>query len=80
MEYKDSAEALERSRKNKINAEKKKYHHVLGTGGYKRAVPKWEATEAKMLAEGVIPATADWPERSKNWFYAHGGQLDPVTG
>ena len=33
-----------------------------------------------MLAEGVIPATRDWPQRSKNWFYAHGGKLDPVTG
>jgi hypothetical protein len=66
--------------KNKINAEKKEYHHVLGTGGYKRAVPKWEAAEAKMLAEGVIPATTDWPQRSKHWFYVHGGQLDPATG
>ena len=80
VEYKESDEALERSRKNKINAAKKEYHHVLGTGGYKRAVPKWEAAEAKMLAEGVIPAIADWPERSKNWFYAHGGKFDPATG
>ena len=56
VKYKESDEAKERSRKNKINAAKKEYHHVLGTGGYKRGVPKWEAVEAKMLAEGVIPA------------------------
>ena len=66
--------------KNKINAAKNEYHHVLGTGGYKRGVPKWEAAEAKMLAEGVIPATTDWPQRCKTWFNGHGGKLDPATG
>ena len=42
VEYKASSEALQRSEKNKANAAKKKYHHVMGTGGYKSAVPKWE--------------------------------------
>lgn len=35
--------------------------------------------KADMLARGIRPATVDWPERSKNWFYAHGGTLDPET-
>ena len=42
VEYKASSVAVERSEKNKANAAKKKYHHVMGTGGYKSAVPKWE--------------------------------------
>ena len=41
MEYKTSAEAVKRSEINKKNAALKKYHHVMGTGGYKGAVPKW---------------------------------------
>ena len=43
-------------------------------------MPKWEAFEAKLLAKGIIPQTADWPERSKFWLYAHGASLDPQTG
>ena len=29
-----------------------------------------------------IPETIEknWPQRAKNWFYAHGGSLDPDTG
>ena len=47
---------------------------------YKTAVPKWEAFEAKLLDQGIIPQTADWPERSKLWLFAHGAGLDPQTG
>ena len=32
------------------------------------------------LAKDITPATITWPERSKNWYYAHGGTLDPETG
>ena len=70
---------MARSAKNRLNAEKKKYHHTLGTGDYNTAVPKWEAFEAKLLDNGIIPQTADWPERSKFWLFAHGAGLDPVT-
>ena len=42
-------------------------------------MPKWEAFEAKLIAKGIIPQTADWPERSKFWLYAHGASLDPHT-
>ena len=52
----------------------------MGTSGYKSAVPKWEQTEATLIAKGITPATAVWPERSKQWFYGHGGSLDPQTG
>ena len=52
----------------------------MGTGGYKCAVSKWEQSEAALIAKGVTPATAHWLERSKHWFYGHGGSLDPLTG
>ena len=28
----------------------------------------------------IEPATAKWPDRSKFWYYAHGGTLNPVDG
>ena len=33
-----------------------------------------------MLERGIEPATANWPERSKFCYYAHGGTLNPVDG
>ena len=52
----------------------------MGTGGYKTAIPKWEAFEAALLAKWITPQTTDWPERSKFWLFAHGAGLDPQTG
>jgi len=78
--YKESSEAVERSEKNKLNAAKKEYHHVLGPGGYKTAAPKWEKRDADLIAKGVTPETAEFPERSKRWLYGHGASLDPETG
>ena len=52
----------------------------MGTGGYKSAVPKWEAMEADLRARGITPGTDGWPERSKHWWYGHGGTLNPQTG
>nr|AAM08511.1 Hypothetical protein [Oryza sativa Japonica Group] len=66
--------------KNKENAAKKKYHHHLGLGGYSVAILKWEEMEARMIERGIEPATAKWPDRSKFWYYAHGGTLNPVDG
>ena len=80
MEFKESEAAKERSMKNKINAEKKKFHHVLGPGGYKTGLPKWDESEEKMIAAGVTPKIVGWPDRCRTWFYAHGGKLDPKTG
>jgi hypothetical protein len=78
--YRKSATAVSRSEVNKENAKLKIYHHSLGTGGYKSAIPKWLAYEEKLLRSGVRPQTLDWPERSKFWLFAHGAVLDPVTG
>ena len=78
--YKKSGVAVSRAATNKVNADKKKYHHHLGSGGYRTAVPKWEAFEKKLLENGKIPQTHDWPDRSKFWLFAHGAGLDPETG
>ena len=78
--YKKSATAVARSDINKANAAKKKYHHRLGTGGYRSAIPKWLAAEARLLAKGIPPQTLHWPERSKFWMFAHGAYLDEQTG
>jgi hypothetical protein len=36
--------------------------------------------EADLLSKGIHLFSIDWPERSKNWFFVHGGSLDPETG
>jgi hypothetical protein len=61
VEYKASSEALQRSAKNKANTAKKKYHPVMGTGGYKSAMPKWDQTEAALIAKGITPWIAGCP-------------------
>ena len=78
--YKTSSTAESRSAKNKINAGKKEYFHKLGSGGYKTAIPKWQAFEGQLMDAGIIPQTWDWPDRSKFWLFAHGAGLDPKTG
>ena len=52
----------------------------MGSGGYRSAIPRWERIEADLLAKGIPPFSIDWPERSKYWFFMHGGKLDPETG
>ena len=66
--------------KEQKNASKKAYHHTLGQGGHKIAKPKWEKMERDLIDKDIAPATMDWAEYSKNWYYAHGGSLDPETG
>ena len=36
--------------------------------------------EDDLTARGIVPATFDWPQRAKNFFYAHGGSLNPEDG
>ena len=36
--------------------------------------------KANLLGKGIHPFSIDWPECSKNWFFMHGGSLDPETG
>nr|ABA98126.1 transposon protein, putative, CACTA, En/Spm sub-class [Oryza sativa Japonica Group] len=78
--YKTGEQGQAMMERNKENAAKKKYHHHLGSGGYSVAMPKWEQMEASLIERGIEPATANWPERSKFWYYAHGGTLNPADG
>nr|ABA92025.1 transposon protein, putative, CACTA, En/Spm sub-class [Oryza sativa Japonica Group] len=78
--YKTGQQGQAMMERNKKNATKKKYHHHLGSGGYSVAMPKWEEMETSLLERGIEPATAKWPDRSKFWYYAHGGTLNPVDG
>src|ERR1041385_7334924 len=80
VENNESDEAKLRSEINKINAEKHKLFHTMGTGGYKSASPKWDAFEKKLIAAGVTPVTIYFPPRCRSWFFGHGGKLDPKTG
>jgi hypothetical protein len=57
VEFKASERAKEMSVKNKANADKKEHHHVLGLGGYKSAVPKWEAMENELSNKGITLGT-----------------------
>ena len=52
----------------------------MGSGDYRSAIPKWQRMEEDLLAKGIHPYSLDWPECSKNWFFTHGGSLDPQTG
>nr|CAE01753.2 OSJNBb0056F09.16 [Oryza sativa Japonica Group] len=78
--YKTGEQGQAMMERNKENAAKKKYHHHLGSEGYSVAMPKWEQMEASLIERGIEPATANWPERSKFWYYAHGGTLNPADG
>jgi hypothetical protein len=61
VEYKESELCKLRSKKNQLNDVKKKYHHTLGPGGYKRAEPKWDMQEAALREKGIEPETEQWP-------------------
>jgi hypothetical protein len=82
QEYKESEDAKELSEKNKKNADKKKYHNTLGPGGYDTAIPKWDKKEQEMIAKGITPEPIrdEWEMRARNWFLAHGGSYDKITG
>jgi hypothetical protein len=36
--------------------------------------------EEDLLAQGTIPGVIDWPERVKNWYYAHEGTINSEDG
>ena len=60
--YKKSEKAQIKSKTNKANAAKKKYHHTMGPGGYATAMPKWEKLDADLLAKGITPEPCTWIE------------------
>ena len=66
--------------KNKENAAKKEYNHVMGPGGYRIWVPRLEKMENELRARGIRPGTEGWDPRAKSWWYGHGGTLNPETG
>ncbi|KAK1686628.1 hypothetical protein QYE76_047476 [Lolium multiflorum] len=68
------------SEKNKANAAKKTYNHIMGPGGYRLSEPKWQKMEDDLRQRGIPLGTEGWDPRAKSWWYGHGGSLDPVTG
>jgi hypothetical protein len=44
------------------------------------AITKWQKMEQGLIAKGIISVVFDWPDRSKNWYYAHGCRLNPDDG
>ena len=57
VQYKTSEEGEGLVRRNKENVARKRYHHHLGSGGYRSLIPKWEKMEAEIIAKGVVPQT-----------------------
>jgi hypothetical protein len=80
--YKELEDAKNLSEKNKKNTDKKKYHHMLGPGGYETGIPNWDKQEQEMIAKGITPEPIrdEWKMRARNWFLAHGGSYDELTG
>ena len=80
VRQKKSEEFKAISDKNKANAAKKQYNHIMGPGGYRLSEPKWQKMEDDLRARGIPLGTEGWDPRAKSWWYGHGGTLDPVTG
>ena len=59
VRYKTSKEGEERVRRNQQNTRQKAYHHKMGLGGYRSAIPRWESIEADILAKGIPPFSID---------------------
>ena len=55
VEFKNSEEGQARMIKNQENAKQKQYHHHLGSGGYRTAIPKWQKLEQEILGRGIEP-------------------------
>ena len=47
-----------------------KYHHHLGTGGYKRQVSKWRQEDTEKKAAGLTTLSEQLGERMANWIRA----------
>ena len=59
VRYKTSEEGEERVRRKQQNARQKVYHHKMGSGGYKSAIPKWQRMEEDLLVKGINPFSID---------------------
>ncbi|KAK1669783.1 hypothetical protein QYE76_057942 [Lolium multiflorum] len=76
VKLKKSDKAKKRSDTNTKNASNKMYFHTMGRGGYNAGRPKWEKWENELIKKGIQPEVLKWNQRSRDWFYAHGGTLD----
>jgi len=65
--------------KNQENAKQKQYHHHLGSGGYRTAIPKWQKLKQEILERGIKPESLHWPEHAKYWFFGHRETIDQET-
>ena len=59
-------------RRNQENAQKKVYHHDMGSGGYDTAIPKWQKMEADIIAKGIEPELAKCPHAQRIGFLVMG--------
>jgi len=79
VEFKNSNEGQARMINNQENTKQKQYHHHMGSGGYRTAIPKWQKLEQEILDSGIELESLHWPERAKYWFFGHGGTMDLET-
>jgi hypothetical protein len=70
LEQRNDPNFLARSEANSQLAKRNKYHHHLGTGGYRHQVPKWRQEEAAKKAAGLPVLSEQVGERSANWIRA----------
>jgi len=70
VEQKTSAEFLAKSEANSRNAKKNIYSHHLGTGGYDRKIPEWEAEDADRIKNGLPPRFENVEPRGRRWLLA----------
>ena len=66
----ESDEAKAKSKAASELAKRNKYHHHLGTGGYKTKIPKWREEDDAKRREGHLALTDIVLERSANWLRA----------
>ena len=70
LEQRNDPNFLARSEANSQLAKRNKYHHHLGTGGYRHQVPKWRQEEVAKKAVGLPVLSEQVGERSANWIRA----------
>jgi hypothetical protein len=67
LELRSSPEFISLSEANSELSKKNKYHHHLGTGGYKHQVSKWRQEDAEKKATGLPTLSEQLGERMANW-------------
>jgi hypothetical protein len=70
LEQRSSPEFISLSEANSELSKKNKYHHHLGTGGYKRQVSKWRQEDTEKKAAGLLTLSEQLGERMANWIHA----------